>query len=123
LADIALDLDPNSPTYRDVKMSGGDLQIVDGKEAILQNILQRLRIYLGEWFMDNTKGIDYFNQILVKNPQQSKIDAIIINQILSVPGVTLLTNYSFSTNFVTRVLLINFKCQTTSGIVQYSGQL
>lgn len=123
MADIALDLDPNSPTYRDVKMSGGDLQIVDGKEAILQNILQRLRIYLGEWFMDNTKGIDYFNQILVKNPQQSKIDAIIINQILSVPGVTLLTNYSFSTNFVTRVLLINFKCQTTSGIVQYSGQL
>src|SRR4029077_4743012 len=102
MTDLALDTNPNSLTFKDLKIVNGDLVLVDGTAGIMQNILQTLKIFLGEWFMDNTLGIDYFGSILVKNPNQAIINAIFINQILSVPGVTALTAYKFTPNFLTR---------------------
>lgn len=121
MTDIALDLDQTSLTYRDVIVENGDLQLVGGGPAIIQHILQRLGIFLGEWFLDNTIGVPYFQQVLVKNPNQAIIDAIFINQILNVPGVTQVTKYSFTANAATRQLTTNFTAQTTTGIVNYAG--
>lgn len=123
MADIELDLDPNSPHFHDVKIVNGDLVLNDGVEAIRQHILQRLRMFLGEWFLDNTIGLPYFQQILVKNPDQSKIDAIFINQILGTPGVVSLTKYSFVPNFINRSVSVTFECLTTQGTVDYAGLL
>lgn len=71
--------------------------------------------------MDNTIGIDYFGQILVQNPSQSKIDAIFINQILNIPGVNQLNSYSFSPNIINRQLKISFSAESVSGTVDYAG--
>lgn len=121
MTDIALDLDPVSLTYRDVQIVSGDLVLVGGGPAILQHILQRLGIFLGEWFLDNTIGVPYFQQVLVKNPNQAIIDAIFLTQILNVPGVTQVTKYAFRANAETRQLNITFTAQTTTGIVNYAG--
>lgn len=128
--DIALDLSPASPNFNDLKVVAGDLALVgatddraDQGQAILQNILQTLRIFLGEWFMDLTVGIDYFNQVLVKNPDQSKIDAIFISKISRCAGVQVINSYSFTPNFLTRQLSATFKITTTQGIVSYQGIL
>lgn len=123
MSDILIDLDPLSPTYLDWIVNNGDLQLTNNSQGILQDILQTLKIYLGEWFMNNTIGIDYFGQVLVKNPKQGDIDTIFINQILSVPGVTQLNAFSFKPNFFTRQLFISFRCGTTAGIVDYTGTL
>lgn len=126
--DIALDLDKASPNYNDLRVVSGDLALVgatndrtDQGQAILQNILQTLRVFLGEWFMDLTIGVDYFNQILVKNPDQSKIDAIFLALIGRVAGVQTINSYSFSPNFLTRQLSAHFSVTTTQGIVNYQG--
>ena len=121
MTDLAIDLNPASPTYLDVSLSGGDLVTVSGTAAILQNILQTLKTYYGEWFLDNTVGVDYFGTILVKNPNQGFINTALIGAILAVPGVTQLTNYNFSANSATRQLSVTFTAQTTSGIVNYAG--
>lgn len=118
---IQLDLNPASQTYNDLLIQNNDLVLVDGLSAIKQDILQRLRFYLGEWFLDTTKGVPYFQQILIKNPDQSKIDAIFINTILNTPGVITLTAYSFDLDSVNRILNIKFTAQTTSGTVDYAG--
>lgn len=119
--DISLDLDKASPTYGDVLVVNGDLTLIDGKTAIQQHILQRLRIFLGEWFLDNTIGLPYFQQIMIKNPDQSKIDALFQNQILGTPGVTNLLTYSFTPNLNSRLLSISFSVMTESGQVDYAG--
>lgn len=121
MPDIALDLNRTSPTYRDVKIVDGDLVLVDGKAEILQNILQTLGVYQGEWFMNLNLGIPYFQQILVNNPNQAVINAIFITSILNVPGVTQLLKYNFSPDTNTRILTVDFTVQTTSGIVDYRG--
>lgn len=121
MSDIALNLDPVSANFHDIVVQDGDLAIVTGRQAILQNIVQRLRIFLGEWFLDNTIGLPYFTEILVKNPDQSKIDALFLNQIMGTPGVLEVTSYSFTPNFATRGLTISFEATTTDGEVNYAG--
>ena len=123
MTDIAIDYNPLSSTYQDIQIVNGDLVIVDGPQAILQNIIQTLGLFLGEWFLNVNLGIDYYGQILVKNPIQSTVDAIFINQILNVPGVTALLAFSFNPNFVTRILALTFKAQVTGGIVDYTGSI
>lgn len=131
MADLSLDLarvDSGLSTYKDLLVVNGDLVLTsdanpNGTNPILQNVIQRLRMFLGEWFLDNTQGIPYFQQILIKNPDQSKIDAIFMNAILGTPGIVQLNSYSFVPNTTKRVLTITFVAQTTNGVVQYSGNL
>lgn len=135
MVDIALDIqkaDAGLPTYKDLLLINNDLGLtsdaypagqvpISAPNPVLQDILQRIRFFLNEWFLDNTQGVPYFQQILVKNPDQSKIDAIFTNVILGTPGVTQLNSFSFTVNRASRILGIAFNCATTSGVVNYSG--
>jgi hypothetical protein len=128
MVDISLDLDPASPNYKDLLILDNDLVLTSdadprGTNNILQDIVQNLSFFLGEWFLDNTKGIPYFQQILIKNPDQSKIDGFMINTILGTPGVLQLLSYSFQANYAQRILNVTFSAMTTSGKVNYSGNV
>lgn len=128
MADVSLDLVKTSPTYKDFLLIDNDLALTadaqsGGTNPILQDILQRVSMFLGEWFLDVTQGVPYFEQILVKNPPQSKIDAIFQNVILGTPGVLTLTYYKFEPDFASRVLSVSFVAQTTSGKVDWTGNI
>ena len=94
-----------------------------GTNNILQDILQRLRLFQGEWFLDNSIGIPWFQQIFVKNPDVSKIEAIFIDAILSTNGVDSLIEFSLTPNYPNRSFALSFSANTTSGVVDYSGTL
>lgn len=121
MADISLDLDPASPTYLDLLVQDGDLVMNSGTTAIQQHILQRLRVFAGEWFLDNTIGIPFFQEFFVKNPDQSKVDAILQSVISQTPGVQALTRYNFSVDTASRQIKVSFSAQTTTGTVNYNG--
>lgn len=128
MADISLDLVKSSSTYKDFLLVDGDLALTtdadpSGTNNVLQDILQRLSMFQGEWFMDNTAGVPYYQQILRKNPDQSKIDAIFINTICGTLGVQQLLSYAFVPNFAFRTLEVSFSCNTTSGFIDYTGTL
>lgn len=128
MADISLDLNKASASYRDLLLKSGDLILTSdidpgGSNPILQDILQRMSFFLGEWFMDNSQGLPWFQQILVKNPSQSKVDAIFSNCIMGTPGVQQLLDYQFSIQSATRVLTVSFVAKTTSGKVNWSGTI
>ena len=91
MSDIKLDLEPGSPTYGDILIENGEIVLVDGKEAILQDILQTLRTFLEEWFLDLSVGVPWLQQILVKNPNLNHVDALLIDAIGGVPGVDQIT--------------------------------
>lgn len=126
MADISQDLsNPISATYKDLLFINNDLVLTSdvnsaGTDNVLQDILQRLSFFRGEWFMDNTQGVPYFEQILVKNPNQANIDAILVNIIMSTPGVQSLLAYSFEPNNEKRSLSVSFSVVTTQGKVSYS---
>jgi hypothetical protein len=123
MADLLIDLNKSSSTYKDLVVQDNDLVINSGATAIQQDIIQRLSFFAGEWFLDNTQGLPWYQQILVKNPDQSKVDAIFRNAILATPGVVSLSQYSFVPNFAARLLTVSFIAQTTQGTVNYSGAI
>jgi hypothetical protein len=127
MADVALDLNKASSNYNDFLLIDNDLALTSDAQAnspinpVQQDILQRLRFFYGEWFLDNTQGVPWFQQILVKNPDTSKVDLILLNTILTTPGVTAVTSYSFTPNYAARVLNVTFSATTTSGPINYNG--
>ena len=119
--DILLDNSIVSPNFNDLALVNNDLALIGGASEILQHVLQNLRTFRGEWFLDNTVGVPYFQQILVKNVQLGNVDALIQSTINKTPGVTALTKYSSKIDTVTRQIFITFQAQTTSGTVNYTG--
>jgi hypothetical protein len=132
MADLSLDLNTSSLTYKDLLFLNQDLVLTNdtpsglsagGNNPVLQDILQRLSMFLGEWFMDNTQGTPWFQQILVKSPDLAAIDAIFKNIILSTPGVMQLNGFKFTPNLSARLLSVTFSVLSTSGKINYNGLL
>ena len=80
--DLKLDTATN-----DLALEKGDLLTVSGGDEYAQRIKDRLKTFVGEWFLNLSYGIDYRNRILVKNARVSVIAAHVRTAILkSAPG-------------------------------------
>lgn len=124
MADLSLESNAASQNYGDLKLSEtGDFILTSGSEAVAQDLMQRLQFFLGEWFLDVTLGIPYFEQIFVKNPNLPNLEALLINQILSTPGVIRLNSFTLDPDFSLRNLKVQFQLLSTSGMVSYEGVL
>lgn len=121
--DYAIDLNPLSSTYKDILLVNGDLSMVSGNTQIQQNLLQTLGIYRGEWFLDNTIGVDYYGTVFQKNPNQAAINAMFVSSILGVAGITSILSFNSNINKSARAMSVAFKCTTTTGTVSYAGTL
>jgi len=101
----------------DLKIENYDLKIVEGQEAISQNASIRNLFFRGEYFLDTLTGLPLYEDILVKNPNLGRIDAIMKAYILDTPGVKSLLAYESSFNPQTRRLTVTFTADTDFGSV------
>lgn len=110
--DIALD-----PVTYDLLMP---LQLVTGAAYTRQSIGIRLRFFLGEWFLDTSQGIPYYQNILKKLPAKGKaqVDSIFIDAILGAPTVNSLL--SFTSTLQNRVYSAQWVANTDFGEVNGS---
>jgi len=103
---FALDADGN----RDY--SGGKLNLLTGTDAIVQGVRSRLRFFLGEWFADESIGVDYHGLILVKNPNLTLIQAHLRKQIASAPGITAVLSVTLERDSATREATVTWVATT-----------
>jgi hypothetical protein len=113
--------------------AAGDLDVTNGVlsltndangETTAQRVRTRLRLFKGEWFLDNTQGIDYFGQALVKNPDLAAVQSLIKNAILTTPGVLSIIAYTQALDPKTRVLAVSCTIQNDTGnILTVTGVL
>jgi hypothetical protein len=82
IRDFALDADGDMATV------GGDRVLVGGIDAVAQAVKITLQLFLGEIFLNQAIGIDYINQILIKNPDPIIVRALIRDRLLAIPDVT-----------------------------------
>lgn len=117
--DIKLDLNL-------VSLSNGDAIWINGpltREGITgpftENVAQRLRIRMltfeGEWFLDTTYGVPYWQRILGQKPTKSAIDQILQQEVLSENGVKEIV--SFTSSFVNRKYSASFQVRVVNGEV------
>lgn len=108
---IDLELDPIT---NDLVIENFDFQLIDGVDQITQNTGIRLRFFLGEWFIDITQGIPYYQEIFKKSPNQIQVDNIIKNEIITTFGIEEILSYTSDYNQRTRLFTVNFRARTFS---------
>ncbi len=94
----------------------------DQAEAVAQAIQTRLRLTLGEWFLDVTDGTPWNTQVLGKYTRD-QYDAAIRDRILGTPGVTEIVSYSSVADTQARKLTITVTINTQYGQTTFSTSL
>jgi hypothetical protein len=104
----------------ELDLSGGQLQLVGGAAWVRQAIETSLSLVKGEWFIDPTVGMPYFDQVLVKNPNLSLVRSVFKKAILAVPHVTGLPTLDLAFHRAARQLSLSFVATTDLGLVSGS---
>lgn len=123
MADFSLDLRPEivgTPEYGDLLMQNGDVVLTSptsegGTDQTLQLVCQSLRLWLSEWFMDQSQGTQYLQVVFAKGSTPAQVDSVIKDRILSVPGVMAMTQYSGQSFAAQRLYRITFTIITQTG--------
>ena len=89
----------------DIAIVNGDIVLISDEKLVEQRIRIALRTFLGEWFANNAVGIPYFESILGLGNSISKIKAILINEINSLPEIQEIIDFDVMQDG--NVLLIN----------------
>ncbi len=110
--DLQLDIDDWDLTF---PAGSTDLTLVSGVDAIRQHLSQRLKTFMGEWFLDTRIGVPYFQQVLVKNPDPVVLDSVFKAVIVNTPGILELTDFALQVDRSTRQLKLTFTAATTEG--------
>ena len=118
MKDIALD-----PTTGDLLLENFDLQLVDGRDQIAQNLAIRLRFILGEWFLDTNAGVPYYNDFFIKAPNQIRIESVLKEEILDTSGVNQILSFASSFDARRRVYSVVFSVITTQGEIALTEEL
>jgi len=101
----------------DLQITNGELVLISSKdEWVAQRVKINLKTYKGEWYLDNTVGVPYFQTLLKKNVSITLVDSIFKNVITSTVGVNKITSYNSSLKDGTYTL--NFTFVSDRGTIQ-----
>lgn len=89
--------------------------LITGPDAIRQKVKQVLQLIKGEWFLDVSIGVPWFESILVRNPSFELIRNIIRGKIQSVKGIATVPTLALSFDKPTRELTIQFEAKLVGG--------
>jgi len=85
-------------------------------EEIRQRMIQSLKFFLGEWFLDRIEGVPYFQTVFVKGTSPDIIEAIFKEKIIDVNGVSILNNFEpIEYTASTREMKLVFDVTTING--------
>lgn len=110
MSDIALDADGDA-LFDD----SGNLVLATGDDAIRQQMMIRFRFALGEWFLDTRQGVPYFSEILIKNPNLTRVRGIFRQLILTTPGIESIESFSLGLDSAVRKLVLRFSARKSDG--------
>lgn len=111
-------------TYNDVLLdSGGDLYINQYGDAVLgnsivQDINVHLRWFLGEWPFDTTKGMNWYGEVFVKNPDTDRIARMVRKEIEKIDGIVRVIDVRITVDGSTRSAVINWEAKTSKEIIE-----
>ena len=111
--DIFIENDPTSLNFGDVVYDNTTVTVTGSSaESVAQRLTVKLNTFLGEWFLNTTTGVPYYQQIFGKVRSKAAIDIIFQQQISSEPGVLEITDF-FSDISSGRTYSLSFRVRTT----------
>jgi hypothetical protein len=99
----------------DLLIQANDLVLNSGQTALEQDLASRLRTVRGEWFLDTSVGLPYFEDVFVKKPNLNAFRTELRAAIEATPGVVEVTALDLKLDNSTRQLAITFNARTDLG--------
>lgn len=110
MIDFALD-----PVTNDLVFEDFNFFLLDDTRQIMQNLAIRLRFIFGEWFLDITQGVPYFEYFFIKAPNLIQIESILKEEIVTTRGIVELTSYEANFDARLRIYSVKFSARSISG--------
>ena len=89
----------------------------DKAEGVAQNVMTRLELWRGTWFLDLEAGTPWLQQILGKH---DAIDIVLRSRILETPGVRSISSFESILDVNTRRLTVSAVLDTKYGTANIS---
>ena len=105
----------------DLLIENFDLSIVTGIDRVVQNLKIRLWFFFQEWFLDTSKGIRFYQDVHIKNPDLSVVEALVKEEIMGTEDVLEILNFDLTFESAQRKLSIDFEVNTTFGQTTFAG--
>ena len=99
----------------DIFFRNGNQVFVRGIDQIVQNVRVRLQFFLTEYFLDETIGMPWFEQVLIKRFNIDQIENRVKQEILATDGILNIQKFIMNFNPAERILSIAFKAEAESG--------
>lgn len=113
MKDLLIDVNTKNFTLTDRSLIFTD----SDSEYFAQILKIRLNIIKGEWYLNNEIGLPYFTEILVKNPNLSRIEDLFKREIVAVTGEQSIKSFSLDYNQTTRELTVTFTVQVNESLL------
>jgi hypothetical protein len=113
---MALPRDILLTSAHDIDMSRGPRLTEDLLTYVTQKLRQRLRFFLGEWFLDRRLGVPYFETIFVSNPDLALLSSLFRQTILQTRGVGSLNSVALRFDRKTRILFVSFQARLVNNL-------
>jgi hypothetical protein len=104
----------------DLSVENFDLVLVDGRERVRQQVLIKLKLWRGEWFLDTEFGTPWLQSILGKQVSLSGVLSAIQASVLAVRDVRRFLEFTYNFDRRQRTLTVDFTIDTNFGPVQVS---
>lgn len=103
---------------QDLDIKGLDLYLLDGAEAVRQQLVVKLNLWTGTWFLNTEFGTPYLQDILGKRITLGGAIAAIKTSINEVNGVQSIDEFTYQFDRQNRKLSITFTVTTPYGIIE-----
>lgn len=80
----------------DMTFGQGLQNFATGAQACAQNVVTRLRTFMGEWFLDTSFGTPWHQDILIKPENRPLAEADLKSVILGTVGINSILSFSFT---------------------------
>lgn len=105
----------------DLDLSNGDMALIDGAEQVRQQVLIKLKLWQGEWFLDTGFGTPYLDGILGRQLTLSGAIIALRKSVLEVEGVRAITALTYDYDSRARHLTVNFTAETPFGLIEVTA--
>jgi hypothetical protein len=110
--DIALDYTGQTG---DLDLTGHRLNLATDTAYVEQHVRLRCRFFFGEWFLNESLGIPYYRNILIKSPDLDLIRSLFRNVVRTTPDISAVNSVDVILDSSNRTLSITIAATMETG--------
>ena len=107
-------------TTGDLLIENDKMILIDGVSEIQQLVSSKLKTFMGEYFLDNTIGLPYFQVIFEKGVNPSIIYSIFLEALTNIDGIEEITQLDIDVDYQYRTGTIDIECKADSEFIKFT---